>query len=280
MKKIRIHPLLILMAIILIAFGLGKVVFSAFIALVVHEVGHTIAAKKLGLEIKSLFLLPFGASLNLKKSTLSIREEIVIAIMGPIFSLASIIVCVAFWWIFPVTYIFTKDFVWAGVSLFLINLLPAFPLDGGRVLWAIISNNYLEKNARKIVVWSNLFFSALFFVLFATSFLTSINITFAFMSFFLVQGIFENKWSSEYSKLLYKYDSRRQKGNVVGVKTISVSPETTILKILQNMSKTKVNQVLVCMPNGKMKAMFDTQFESICEKYPLDYTIKEVFKIK
>jgi len=277
MKKLKLHPLFVVMIAAFVLLGWFLAVLSSVLALFLHEFGHAIAAKRFGYEIKQLYLLPFGAGLSLTGSALAPKHEIVIAVMGPVFSLAGAIVCTCVWWVFPASFSVSYLFVYSCLALFIINILPAFPLDGGRIVWALLCYHNGEKAAHKTLIWLNLFFASMFFVLFATSLFGVINISFGFMCLFLVNGLVDNRFSSHYAKLMFCIEKRKYSSQMMQVKTIAVLPHTSLLNIVTGMSKTKLNQIIVCLPNGKLKMLSELQFEMLCQNFSLCTTIGEIF---
>lgn len=115
-----------------------------FASLLLHELAHSIVARHLGVPIKSITLFLFGGVAELEVEPCSAQVEFWIAVAGPAMSLC---LAVGFW---------TLEYIaiWSGLPaalihivsylalinliLALFNLLPAFPLDGGRVLRAIL----------------------------------------------------------------------------------------------------------------------------------------------
>ncbi|WP_234817615.1 site-2 protease family protein [Thalassobacter stenotrophicus] len=115
-----------------------------FASLLLHELAHSVIARHLGIEIKSITLFLFGGVAEMTQEPRSARAEFWIAVAGPAMSF-----CLAFgFWIIGAFAVGTNasEAVIAVLSylgavnlvLALFNLLPAFPLDGGRVLRAVI----------------------------------------------------------------------------------------------------------------------------------------------
>ena len=138
--------------------GLGLV--AVILACVVlHETGHGLAALHSGLSAKSLVLLPIGGIAILDDSKASEkalsapfrwRRDVGIALAGPLASFliaavsGGLVLALApeiNLWMKPAIHSnhLLRSFVWANVYLGLINLLPAYPLDGGRILRDIFS---------------------------------------------------------------------------------------------------------------------------------------------
>ncbi|OMF99371.1 site-2 protease family protein [Paenibacillus sp. FSL R7-0337] len=108
-----------------------------FVALLfVHEIGHVIAAKRIGLPVSAPLFIPFmGALITMKKQPLDAREEAYVAFGGPILgSIGALIVFgAAYYYHSPLLY----SLAYIGFFLNLINLLPIHPLDGGRIATAV-----------------------------------------------------------------------------------------------------------------------------------------------
>ena len=130
-----------------------------FGCVILHELGHALAARNSGLSAKSIILLPIGGLTMLDESkapekALSApfiwKRDIGIAIAGPLASFlvagvaAGIVLAVApeiNLWMKPAVHSnhLLRSFVWVNFYLGLLNLLPAYPLDGGRVLRDLFS---------------------------------------------------------------------------------------------------------------------------------------------
>jgi Zn-dependent protease len=127
-----------------------------FASVLAHELGHSITAQKHGIPVSSITLFIFGGLANISREPEKPGVEFKIAIAGP---LTSIVLGIIFW----VLYFFLPsprfDAVaeiafwlgWINLTLAVFNLLPGFPLDGGRVLRAIIWK--VSKNPHKATQW-------------------------------------------------------------------------------------------------------------------------------
>ncbi|WP_299832177.1 site-2 protease family protein [uncultured Roseobacter sp.] len=115
-----------------------------FVSLLLHELAHSVVARRLGVPIKGITLFLFGGVAELEAEPRSARVEFWVALAGPVMSLA---LALGFWSLARLS-----DLVAAAVPvsmvlgylalinliLALFNLVPAFPLDGGRVLRAYL----------------------------------------------------------------------------------------------------------------------------------------------
>lgn len=120
------------------------IISSLFLTLSIffHEFGHALAARRLKLPLERIHLYLFGGMAELKQRPVRPVEELVIALAGP---LASIVFAMLAWILAEVTHpgnneiVLVLQFVfYMNLLLCLFNLLPIFPLDGGRALRAIL----------------------------------------------------------------------------------------------------------------------------------------------
>ena len=162
-----------------------------------HECGHMLAARRVGLIPKAVILLPLtGVALYDESRTqkapltgLTWKRDIRLALIGPLISLA--LACLAaaavtasgrgveLWkWPFLQAANLPRSLVWANLYLALLNLLPAYPLDGGRVLRALLSRTLEASTAtRRAVSISNAIAMVLMLAgLFSDSWLTMVGV--------------------------------------------------------------------------------------------------------
>ena len=143
----KLHPSLIILSVIFLIFGYGLEVLVFLIALFFHELAHGLVAKKFGYSLSNFYLMPYGACLAYEDNIFLEREEIKIALAGPLVNLIISLICIALWWIFPISYAYTYYFVECNFYLALFNFLPCYPLDCGRIIKAVIKNKFSDKTA-------------------------------------------------------------------------------------------------------------------------------------
>lgn len=120
-----------------IAAAITSVLF--FTSVLVHELSHSIVARARGLEVSSITLFLFGGASSLGGEPRSAREEFWIAVVGPLTSFAIGGVFAVIWLLSrdggsTVVAAITGYLAYINVAVGIFNLLPGFPLDGGRVL--------------------------------------------------------------------------------------------------------------------------------------------------
>jgi len=151
---IRIHFTVFLMLFVFGGFGpLWTLFFSAVVLLSValHELGHTVVSQRYEIDVRDIILTPVGGVARLVGMAEDPRHEIRIALAGPYVSFllaltGALLAGLSFWIRSPL--LFTASLYFAGINLalFLFNLLPSFPMDGGRVLrgWLAQKKGMLE----------------------------------------------------------------------------------------------------------------------------------------
>ena len=108
-----------------------------FVSILLHELGHAVQARREGMEIDGITLWLFGGVARFKGMFPSAGAEFRIAIAGPLVSLALGLLFVVGAWAVSARETVDGVAAWLGyinLSLLVFNLLPALPLDGGRVL--------------------------------------------------------------------------------------------------------------------------------------------------
>ena len=129
--------------------GVGLMV-AIFGCVLLHELGHALAARRYGVPTADITLLPIGGIARLQRIPEHPAEELVVAIAGPLVNVAIVVVLLAVGVRLPGTPMHQGQHLLAGNAflanllsvnafLFLFNLLPAFPMDGGRVLRALLA---------------------------------------------------------------------------------------------------------------------------------------------
>lgn len=135
---------------IITAFTGGLLVFlMAAIAAIEHECAHAFTARRMGYTLDKVVLMPYGAVISGDIAGISRREEACVCVAGPLANGVTALFFVALWWLYPETYPYTDVAYYVSLSLFLVNLLPAYPLDGGRMLHLVL-RPLGEKKAKRI----------------------------------------------------------------------------------------------------------------------------------
>ncbi|HUT52041.1 MAG TPA: site-2 protease family protein [bacterium] len=114
-----------------------------FLSVLLHELAHSFVAQSRGIPVPRITLFIFGGAAQIAREPKKAGDELVMALAGPGMSVLIGAVSGLLWWVFKGMGLepFSALFGWLAlinVSLAVFNLIPGFPLDGGRVLRAII----------------------------------------------------------------------------------------------------------------------------------------------
>ena len=115
-------------------------ILVAFASVVLHELGHALVARRLGVHVSGIELYFFGGAAKLTQQPKTARDEIAIAGAGPLVSFAlaalgyTLYVLVGGW--------FLQLFTAINIIIGAFNLIPALPMDGGRILRAALSYRF------------------------------------------------------------------------------------------------------------------------------------------
>ncbi len=151
-------------------YGVG-IVLLIFAIVLLHELGHSLAAMAFGIKVQDITLLPIGGLARLERMPSKPWQEFIVAAAGPfvnfvmalalfpfvlwtiwaregdIFHVLMMIVAAPSGWVL-IQFLFTIN-----VSLLVFNLIPAFPMDGGRIFRALLAMLFGTTAATRVAVW-------------------------------------------------------------------------------------------------------------------------------
>jgi Zn-dependent protease len=138
-------------------------ILGLFACVLLHEFGHAFAAKGFGIHTPDITLLPIGGVARLDRIPEKPWQELVVAIAGP---MVNVVIVAALVFVMHAsaaldqpddlespTIGFLEKMVYINKMLVLFNLIPAFPMDGGRVLRALLAMAMPYVRATQIAAW-------------------------------------------------------------------------------------------------------------------------------
>ncbi|MDA1676994.1 MULTISPECIES: stage IV sporulation intramembrane metalloprotease SpoIVFB [Bacillus cereus group] len=250
LTKISVHPLFWVIIVIGIFTARFKELLLLFCIVLIHELGHAFAAAHYNWRIKKIQLLPFGGVAELEEhGNKSLKEELVVVIAGPIqhiWMMAVGYIVFEAGWLGADLYYF---FMWNNIIILAFNLLPIWPLDGGKVLFNVLSYRFPYLQAHeKMMKLSCVFFS----VILAWQLLwNSNNIMMWVLLIFLAVSLYQEWKQRQYAFMRFLLE--RYYGNKRGIEkiaSIEVQSEDHLYKIFTKFRRGYKHSIIV---HGKYK---------------------------
>jgi len=216
------------------------VAFGLFGGVLVHELAHSLVARHKGIRINSITLMIFGGIASMEEGVPDPKAELPMALVGPIASLIIGLVCCVMVYAVPAV---TTNPAFAGAWIFIFgylgvlniilcafNLLPAFPMDGGRVLRAWLATRMPLHRATKIAADIGKGFAIVFGIigLFSNPFLILIAL-------FIYIGASSESAAVKYSFLLQNVTV----GDMMSSPVTTVSPTLPVRDVITMMYTSK-----------------------------------------
>lgn len=182
-----IHPLFILAGVVAVIFSSFDFFIALSVAVVLHELSHLVLAKKFGAIVSRISLMPFGGALNLQTKILTPQQKVVIYLAGPVASFVFSLLFGVMIWLFPTIFIYLEYLVVANFLVGIINILPIYPLDGGKILAQYIPIKFMIITSNVIfvimLIWSVITFRW-WWIFFVVTILLQINLEFKQCTYF------------------------------------------------------------------------------------------------
>lgn len=217
----------------------------AFFWIIIHELAHYFVLLKLNIESEKFKLHILGARLEIKDyEALNSREKLIVCFAGPVLNgIVAIIFFCIYKLILKSQYIYSTYEI--NLVLFIFNLLPIYPLDGGKILGAILENKMIFKDVNNILIKISYSFGIVFILLsiLGIVILGEINITSILAGIFIVYLSY-----NERRKVMYIImgDITKKRERLINKKYIesrvtSVYCEQDMVNLLRIIDKNRFN---------------------------------------
>ena len=151
-------------------------------SIIIHEFGHILMAKFLKIKINKVKFKLIGISAELEnENEINLLKKILVLITGPIFNLCIVSCLILADWKFKIK----EELIYTNLILFLFNLIPILPLDGGRVLLYILNLKYDFEKSFKITSFISKFLLCVFTFMYAIIIFVVKNIEIFFVLIYL-----------------------------------------------------------------------------------------------
>ena len=272
--KVVLHPLFFVFGIIMIVVGRGRAFFICTLSAFCHELAHSKVADKYGYKMERIRLMPFGAELHGDTDSFVGRDEIYIALAGPMLNFLICVFILGIWWLFPGSYDSTIEIFETNLVMGAFNLLPFFPLDGGRVLLSIVSMKTSRRTGAKIVKNTTKLFAITLFIGFILTCFFEPNLTLGVMGFMLFFSATASQREAVYEKLSLVELVKTKKVRWV---TMSIPEDTAIYEVRRMHSKNQIAIFKVISKDGREIFSFnELDLERILASINQDILVKDL----
>lgn len=279
----KISKWLIPQLLIFLILGLKIEIALAFFWITLHELAHYVVARKVGVRVEGFKVHCLGATLELGDyEELSQNEQIIICLAGPIFNL---LISGVFYFLYRV---YGNSIMFScyeiNLILGLFNIMPAYPLDGARVLSAFLSKKMLYKRAKNVTAYiSYVTAGGMSLVFIATLiYIHKLSIFILIFSVVIIYETYQEKRKVMYIIMgeIFKKKNKLKKNKYIYNKSVSVYYDQTLINILGLVEKNKFHTFYVL--DDDMKIMYILREDELMEalKTSGNITLKEYKTIR
>lgn len=263
--RIKINISFILFLFISTYLGFWQSALVIFFSVLLHELGHIIIAKFFNIQVLEIQLYPFGGIAYTENiSKYGGRIELFVALGGPFISM---LIAIAFYF-FGKHLSLSSTIIKYNTALFLFNLVPALPLDGGSIVRNLLLSKHSYKCATKFMTRSGKILSILI-LLYNISLILNRQITISYMTvaFFIFLGALREEKNCSYIYLLNRNNKKVKRLHNLHVRQLNVSEETYIRSIVEQFSPGNICKVMVFNEKGEV-------VKELCEADIMDGFLK------
>jgi len=239
--EINIHVTFLLLLVLFLGMGWRWLflILAIFFFVTLHELSHSLVARKFGIRVKEITLLPIGGVATMTKMPDKPYQEFLISLAGPMFNIAIVVI-----FFFPLYYMLGPKVLfhplsvqsfrhtiahiyWINLILAMFNLIPAFPMDGGRILRAILAGRMGHQRATKIAVN----FGHVFALIFGYFGLIHGHITLIIIAVFIYMAASSEELQVNFRETLKKFSIK----DIMSADFIKLNKNATLAKVLELM---------------------------------------------
>lgn len=265
--SIYISPIMFVMAVYFTAMGMAFEFVCSIAAVLLHELAHARVAKKLGYGLNMIKLMPYGAALC-GAEYIKPKHEIMIAAAGPMFNLVLAAPIAALWWLYPPSYAFTKAFCLGNLYVGIFNLLPVYPLDGGRIALALLSTRTGRGKAYKIMRIVSAAVGVAAIVLFGVSFMYTPDICLLSVGIFMTASALLPDDRAKYTALFAVSERAQKLKTPHEVRRYAVTADASAASLVSALDPDVYTEFTVLDENGlnKLRTVTETELTRFAEK--------------
>ena len=256
MKKFKVGISFYLLVLLCVLTKNIMLLFNYFVALILHELAHLWVATSKGYKLQQMHLSICGLFIKLDEQ-IEDKDSFLINIAGPSLNLLLSIFCLAIFWLVPASYNYLNSFCISNLALAVFNLLPVYPLDGGKIINGLFKNN---KRFKILNIVTKLLFIALFAGLFIYSCFNVINY------FYLIMAIFFITLKDNHQPTISVFKFGR-KSRIERIIMLKIQPTETLFSLLKQL-KNSAYIIFYCKEHSQQYLDEDSVI-TLSTKHPL-----------
>ena len=256
MKKFKIGISFYLLILLCILTKNIILFFNYFVALILHELAHLWVATSKGYKLKQMHLSMCGLFIKLDED-IEDKDSFLINIAGPSFNLLLSVFCVALFWLIPSSFSYLNTFCISNLALAVFNLIPVYPLDGGKVIKGLFTNKKYFKVFNRVSKWLLII---LFAMLFICSIFNVVNYFYLIMALFFISL----KDNQQPTLSVFKFKNKKQIEKIIMLK---IKPTETLFNLLKQL-KNSAYTIFYCKET-KQQYIDEESVITLSTKYPL-----------
>lgn len=251
--EVRIDPLLIALAAPAFVLGLLGMLLASFVTVLLHELFHVAAAALFGIKIREIQLMPFGGVAKTETGEIEgSLKEFFIALAGPAgnFLLVGLLTFIANSNIELAEHL--KVWIMANLAIGIFNLLPCYPLDGGRMLRALLTPVVGLKRATNFCTTAGILigFAITAFSVISALLGNMLNLSLIAVGIFIIFAAYKERKAALFTSMKNAAGKReRIKRSPISEKRIAAGKDTMVHEVIKQFSGSNYHTVTVLDEN-------------------------------
>ncbi|MFJ7727096.1 M50 family metallopeptidase [Neobacillus sp. NPDC097160] len=245
LRHVHIHPLLWIVIALAIATGYFLEVCLLLAIIFIHEMGHAAAASFFSWRIKKITLLPFGGVAEMDEhGNRPLKEETIVVVAGPLQHVWMVAAAYVLFTVHLIPEDLCKLFINYNVMIFVFNLFPVWPLDGGKLVFLLLSLKNSFPSAHRLTLmisFVSLFMFSIIILLAAPSHI-NVWVVIAFLFFSLY-----HEWKQRrfifMRFLLERYYGK--KSGLQALKPIQANEQDLLIHVLEKFQRGCKHPIIV-----------------------------------
>ncbi|MEH7354261.1 M50 family metallopeptidase [Neobacillus drentensis] len=245
LRQVQIHPLLWIVIALSIATGHFLEVCLLLAIIFIHEMGHAAAASFFSWRIKKITLLPFGGVAEMDEhGNRPLKEESIVVLAGPLQHVWMVAAAYGFVSLHVIPEDIFKLFISYNVMILVFNLFPVWPLDGGKLVFLLLSLKSSFPHAHRLTLLISFFSLSLFSIIILLAAPANINVwvVIAFLFFSLY-----HEWKQRrfifMRFLLERYYGK--KSGLQALKPIQANEQDLLIHVLEKFQRGCKHPIIV-----------------------------------